>query len=121
MKNYVKNTEVLRSNGIYDTKILSNDVSIKTESNDNQLMFIGIPYAKGWKASIDGSDTTIHIADDMFMCIEVPAGIHDINLHYNTPLLKEGIIISLITLFLLIIIRIIMIRRTLIIRRKNNG
>ncbi len=71
-------------------------ISSQTESD----AFIKIPdsYFPGWKAYIDGNETTIYPVDLTLRGIQVPAGNHTIVLVYSPYSLKIGIVISLVAL-----------------------
>ncbi len=57
-------------------------------------VFMSIPYSTGWSIKVDGEDATLIRADVGFMAVQLSEGEHTIELSYSTPLLKEGIIIS---------------------------
>lgn len=71
--------------------------------------FILIPdtYFNGWKAYIDGEEVKIYKTDLIFRGISVPKGIHTIELRYNPPLFRLGLIISVITLLVFLVLIII--------------
>lgn len=71
---------------------VSGNVSLDTPS----WMFFSIPYDEGWSASVDGASAPLMRANAGFMAVELSAGEHEIVLEYETPWLKEGVILSLI-------------------------
>lgn len=69
------------------------NISVK----NNGIMFTGIPYSDGWSAVVDGvSKEVTPICNDSLVGVELETGEHSIQLIYKTPLLTEGIIVSLI-------------------------
>jgi len=60
----------------------------------NGWIFVAIPFEKGWNAYVDGDEVELLKANIGFMAIPVQEGQHKIILQYNTPYLREGIIIS---------------------------
>lgn len=73
-------------------------------SDDYTYLATSIPYDKGWSAYVDGSKVEIKEVNKAFIGIKLDKGYHEIKLKYSSPLLKEGTIISSISLVLLIIV-----------------
>ncbi len=86
-----------------DSKGFSATVSRK----DTSLVFFSVPYDEGFTATVNGEKAEIIKANAGFMAVVVPKGVSDIRFNYTTPLLKEGIFISLVTLIIFIIYLII--------------
>ena len=74
----------------------SSHVIGQVEAKQDGYIFVTIPFENGWKAYVDGSEVEILQADIGYSAIRIEEGCHDILFEYNTPLLKEGIIISLV-------------------------
>lgn len=91
-----------RKEDIENVKVFDNAVEIMTESQNNQIVCVAVPYSRGWSAKIDGNPTKVYKMNDMFMGIEVPEGEHIVELYYFTPGLKSGIVISLTSLLFII-------------------
>lgn len=60
------------------------------------ILFLSIPFDKGWAATINGKLTEIHIVDGGLMGIPVEAGKNDLELSYTVPLKKTGFLISIV-------------------------
>ncbi len=71
-----------------------------------KLLCLAIPFSAGWRAYVDGRETTLYRANVMYMALDVGKGRHSIKLEYHTPLLKEGICISVFAFVLLGLIRL---------------
>jgi uncharacterized membrane protein YfhO len=74
---------------------------------DTRILCLSIPFQKGWKATVDGKETDIFPINGCFMGINLSPGYHNIKLHYMNPYLIPGFIISLITLLIILICKII--------------
>jgi uncharacterized membrane protein YfhO len=59
-------------------------------------------YYPGWQAWVDGRETNIVEANQLFSAIEVPAGEHEVKFVYSPLSLKIGAGISLLTIFVLL-------------------
>lgn len=75
--------------------ITSNKVTSKVNQEKDGYIYFSIPYSEGWMAYVDGERTKIIKANDAFMMVKTKAGTHKIELRYRSPLLAEGIILSL--------------------------
>ena len=67
-------------------------------------MLLTIPYDPGWIAEIDGKDTEIvRLIDGAFMGLIFPSdGEHTVELKYECPGLKIGLIVSLLGIIALL-------------------
>lgn len=90
--------KVSKFNLISQTKI-SGEVS----ANKTGLLMIAIPNEEGWKAYIDDNLVDTYKVDYGFIGIIVPEGEHKIELKYTVPKIKEGIILSIVGVFCLIV------------------
>ncbi len=83
------------------------EAEFDNKGGDN-LLFFSIPYDEGWTATVNGEDAEIEVVDIGLMAVEVKG--HEksrIEFRYTTPLLKEGVILSLIGAGLLAVYLII--------------
>lgn len=80
------------------------EVIIQTKSNAPQMLFLSDNYYPGWKAYIDKKETKIYRANYAFRSIYLPKGDHKITFTYKPLSFQFGIIISLISVLLLLII-----------------
>lgn len=95
-------------------KLQQNDLIIENQNNtliqgkitiqpDEQLIFTSIPYSKGWSAKINGVPVETKKALNSLLVIPTKPGTHNITLSYKTPWLKEGVILSMIVIGVLLI------------------
>ncbi|MBO6282074.1 MAG: YfhO family protein [Alphaproteobacteria bacterium] len=78
----------------------TNKYTFDAELSKKQYVFISIPYSKGWKAYVNGIETPIIKADIAFMALLLDIGKYHIELKYETPYLRIGFIISLLSAIL---------------------
>ncbi|WP_026493232.1 YfhO family protein [Butyrivibrio sp. XPD2002] len=83
----------------------TNEITGSIDTTDSEVLFLSIPYTKGWKAYVDGKKTELIPADTMFSALELTAGHHDIRLVYHTPGLLAGFILTAFGFILLIVLR----------------
>lgn len=67
----------------------------------DNLVFFSVPYHEGWTAKVNGAETKIYRVNKGFMAVVAPEGVCEIVFEFETPGLKVGIIISLITIVLI--------------------
>ena len=65
---------------------------------------VTIPYSEGWTAEVDGKPAEITPVQDALMGIKLTKGSHDITLKYTPKAFKEGALISLVSVFLIVLI-----------------
>lgn len=63
----------------------------------NNLVFFSVPYEDGWTAYVNGKETVIEKVDVGFMAVYAESGFNEIVFVYETPGLKIGGIISIIS------------------------
>lgn len=73
-----------------------------TLSKDSYI-YTQIPYDSGWKAYCDGQETKVLKANGGFCAIKILEGTHKIEFVYDVPWLKEGMIVSLISLVICLV------------------
>ncbi|MDP4199233.1 MAG: YfhO family protein [Bacteroidota bacterium] len=73
------------------------DVSFRTHTNGNRLLFMSDAWYPDWSATIDGKPTPIWRANYAFRAIAVPAGQHDVKFTYYDPQYATGSSVSLFT------------------------
>ncbi|MBU1127141.1 YfhO family protein, partial [Patescibacteria group bacterium] len=82
----------------------SDRYKISTELEKPGLLFVSDQFYPGWKAYVDGEEAEIYRADFVFRAIYLPSGKHDVVFSYEPESFKIGIIITLSSFILLIIL-----------------
>lgn len=95
-----------QENYLEDLKIENNSIKGKITNNQNELLFLSIPYSSGWQAYVDNEPVDILKANIGFMALPLAGGEHEIYLQYETPGLKVGMICSVVAFISLMILYI---------------
>jgi membrane protein YfhO len=66
------------------------------------IVLVRIPYARNWRATVDGSPARIFPADHFLMGVPVQAGSHTIRLGYDDPWIGYGLLGSLLSVLALL-------------------
>jgi uncharacterized membrane protein YfhO len=102
MKHVKKQLDKLRKNSLQHVKEGNNRIEGDTNLTEKGIMVLSIPYSKGWKATVDGEKVELMKANIMYSAVALEEGEHHITLTYRTPYLLEGMLISIVSLFLFI-------------------
>ncbi len=61
----------------------------------DKYLLVSIPYSKGWKAYLDGKETSLLQANQHYISLFIPKGDHEVVFKYSSPGLLPGALISL--------------------------
>lgn len=93
----------------FDGSVFSCNVLVEGGS---KLAYFMIPYSKGWSAQVDGESVDLVHANVAFSGLELSEGSHEVVLHYETPGLKVGAVLSAVGIAALTVL--VVLRRTVI-------
>lgn len=96
--------EKVIENKVNDFQFGEDNVKGSIETNENGILFLPIPYDKGWKLTIDGRKQELLKVNIGFLGVFIEKGKHNIVLEYEPPFYNIGKIISIISLLILFII-----------------
>ena len=108
MENFSKSMDDLRAESLKNIMISEDNIKGDIHVSSSKILFLSIPYSRGWTAYVDGEKAELLKANTMFMALPISEGDHRIELVYKTPLLKISAIISLtgfVLFFSLIVLR----------------
>lgn len=66
----------------------------RIDTGENNIVFTGITYDKGWRVFVDGKETKADAFQDGLLYFEVAPGEHEIELRYTAEGRRAGLIIS---------------------------
>ncbi len=101
------NTDVLekciqeiKSNSLQVIEKGNDSVKLEGEFETATDVMLTIPYEDGWKITINGEDISYEKAANAFIGLHVPAGICKIEMVYELPGLKIGILVSILAIII---------------------
>ncbi len=94
MDNYVKNVTDRAEHTLENVVINDNSFSGDITLTEPQLLFLSVPYSKGFKAYVNGEETEILQANTWAMALPLSAGENHIEFKYYTRGLSAGIVVS---------------------------
>lgn len=77
-----------------------NEVRCSVTLSEPKAVVFSIPYNKGWSLTVDGERAEVKKANGLFMAAELEAGEHEIALHYETPYIRAGAVLTAVGLIL---------------------
>lgn len=84
-------------------KFMKNGFNSKIISTNETLAIYTIPYDDGWSATINGKKVDIEKVDNGFIAVKINKGKNEIKFKYFPKGLKEGLMISGVSLIIYII------------------
>ncbi|MDE5569382.1 MAG: YfhO family protein, partial [Ruminococcus sp.] len=82
----------------WDSKRFESEITLEKPA----LVFFSVPYSEGWTAEVNGEPVDVEKVSYGFMAVPAYEGRNVITFHYSIPYFKEGLIISITALILLI-------------------
>ena len=98
-------------------KSTDEDINGYINMKENGYFVTSIPYDKGFRVYVDDKLVKKEIVNKAFLGFKLDKGGHHIRIKYTSPLFKEGVVLSIIGIFLFIMV-IIYDRRKLIYKNK---
>jgi hypothetical protein len=93
------------------TKSAPDELTLDVTATADGLVVLSEIYSPGWHAYLDGEEVPIHIANHTFRAVPVSAGEHTLELRYDPPWLRVGLVITLATIAALAAAAIVPYRR----------
>lgn len=93
MEAYRGTVEALARRGMTDVRYENNRIRGEI-AGEGGVLQIAVPYSTGWRMTIDGEPAELFRCGGMYIGANVPAGVHSIDLTYETPGLRIGAIVS---------------------------
>ena len=101
----------------YDSTSLSGHIDVKEDG----FLFLSIPYSEGWSAEVDGKPSEIIPVQDALMGIDLDKGSHEIKLSYVPAGFREGMIISILSVFFIVLLAAVPASVSKIRKNKNDA
>lgn len=77
-------------------------------NEEGKILFTSIPYDEGWEIKVNGETVEpIGLLDDAFLGIKLNKGSYDIEFKYHVPGFRTGLIISIISLIVLLLLFVV--------------
>ena len=74
---------------------------VRTQTADDGVLVLSEVAYPGWVATVDGTPAPIYVANGLLRAVPLPAGAHLVELRFESPTLRIGVAVSLVTAALL--------------------
>ena len=84
-----------------DMKIVSytpRSLNVEVSAREDGNLFLSEFQYPGWKAKVDGAQTSLEPANDAFYAVPLEKGMHTVEFYYQSDSVRFGMIVSLITI-----------------------
>ena len=96
-RTYEEIVTAYQNNSLQDIDYGNNYVTGRYSAEKDAVLFLSIPYSRGWKASIDGQPADTFPVHSAYTGILAPSGEHTIALKYRPEGFTAGLLISIIS------------------------
>jgi uncharacterized membrane protein YfhO len=91
-----KNIKELSKNSFQIKEFTNNFIKGTLTLEKEEMLFLSIPYDKGWKLTVDNQPVPTEMVNEGFIGAMIPKGEHQIELQYHQPLVNVGLIITIL-------------------------
>ena len=102
---FINKYNILKNNQLNITNFKENHIKGNISVDDNNVLFLNIPYDEGFKILVDNKEVDYYKVIDNFIGLDLEKGYHDIEIIYEVKGFKLGSFVSLISLIIFILIR----------------
>ncbi len=93
-------SEESMTNVTYDSTHISGEITLA----EGGRLILSVPYEKGWTVMVDGVETEPALFGGTLMALDLPAGYHTIEMHYVPYGQNLGIVVSVVSIAVFVII-----------------
>jgi hypothetical protein len=90
------------SSGIKLNDISANSFQFHVSAHGDGLLHLQQTGLPGWRCTIDGKKTDIHLSDHAFMAVQLGAGDHEVDFRYHPKGITACVLVSMVTLLMLL-------------------
>lgn len=87
----------LNENSLKEIVIKDNTIKGKIEAEEDGILWLSIPYDKGWSIRLNGKQVAYKQILNCFIGIDINAGEYELTMQYTPPYLRGSLLISLIS------------------------
>lgn len=102
---FINKYNILKNNQLNITSFKENHIKGNINVIDNNVLFLSIPYDKGFKILVDNKQVDYYKVIDNFIGLDLEKGYHEIEIIYEVKGFKLGLFVSLLSLIIFILIR----------------
>ena len=101
---FEKAHQIIRSNGLHLDRFTDTRIEGTIAARQAGVLMLSVPYDEGWSITVDDQPATAIALDEGFIGIDLEEGQHTIKMKYLPPWFNIGLLISLGSLLILLIV-----------------
>lgn len=94
MDDFDENINALSENTLQNLEMKPDCIRGTITADEDEILFLSIPYSDYWTAYVDGTETEIHRANTAFSAISLTEGEHTIEMKYSNTSIKKAALLS---------------------------
>lgn len=94
MEGYEKKIEARKENVLENISFGTNTINGEISLDEPKLLCVAVAYSSGWKAYVNGEETSVFPINERYLGISLPAGSHEIEFRYRTPFKSIGSVLT---------------------------
>ena len=75
----------------------TNSITGQIKAKDAGVLVCSVPFSTGWKVYVDGEKEKVYRTNYMYVAVPITKGEHTVEFQYETPFLKMGAVLTLIS------------------------
>ncbi len=103
---FQKGYAILKNGGLQLTDFSDTNLSGTVNATEDGILYLSVPYEKGWSVWVDGQKAELLSVFDAMCGVKIPAGSHEIQMNYCPNGFIPGLLISISSIGILIILRL---------------
>lgn len=102
-QNYEDKVTSLQESGLTNIRYTEQSLSGKFNVDKEGVFFLSVPFSKGWNIQLNGQEVDFYEVNHTFIGIPVKEGDYTLEMEYVTPLVREGIFVSIISVVIALV------------------
>ena len=101
MLSYQTELDKMNARSLDNISMNKNKVLTDVLVDEENYLYLSIPYSQGWEANSNGSSSQLQSANLSFLLLDLEEGLNRVELTYYSPGFKIGTLISIVSLIIL--------------------
>ena len=103
MEGYAQKIEALSKDSLQNISIDTNRIQGEFSADSDRILCLAVPYSKGWSVYVDGQKQDVLLINGRHIGASLAAGHHTVRFEYHTLCKREGLVLSIVSLIILLV------------------
>lgn len=104
---FLEKEKIIQGGNIKDISFIGNQITFVSDVKSNQDVTLAINFLDGWSGYINSKKVEVKESEEGFIKLFIPSGKHKVKLSYFPNALKIGLVVSLLSACLLILLTLL--------------